>query len=517
MLTWIQRSPGFLLGTVVVVAALLGTPEPARAQGDMIDLTQATVWHSPADIASWPITTTITRLDMQPSGAPASGLSFQFSAKSTWPNYTPPGWTGPIVYTVWAVVKVNGQWHTAGFIQMWRDRASTGAPLLHKPGGICGSHNEFACNWAYSSRWGPISYTVSGYEPQANELVGFFVSAGNARDTGGVTSVRERSNVIAVNLPANDTGVFTFASGSSTLMSSIAIDVSGDGKADIGVWRPGTGTWFGLSSDNGYASGSSLAFGMNGDVPVVGDYDNDGKADLALWRPSSGVWSIKTSSSGFAQTLTIAWGSGSVNDVPVPADYDGDGKTDVAVWRPGNGTWYILLSGSGNASQILQWGSGALDDRPVPRDYDGDGKADIAVWWPGDGRWYIRRSSNGSSFTVQWGSGSVKDVPVPGDYDGDGRADIAVWRPGTGVWYVKTSGSSYASWYSAAWGSGALNDRPIVGDFDGDHRADLAVWRPGDGRWYVRTSGSNYTNGFTIAWGSGAVNDVPIGMNSLRR
>jgi hypothetical protein len=40
--------------------------------------------------------------------------------------------------------------------------------------------------------------------------MGFFVSAGNARGEGGVTSRRERSNVVVVPLPGGDNGSFGF-------------------------------------------------------------------------------------------------------------------------------------------------------------------------------------------------------------------------------------------------------------------------------------------------------------------
>lgn len=161
------------------------------APNDALNLGLASVYNSPADIASWPATATITRLEMS-----SAGLSFVFSQQGSWPDYTPPGWSGPIQYTVWAVVNIAGRWYTSGFIQMWRSRPSTGAPIL----------SDFARNWAYDARWGPMA----GYQPHVGEQMGFFVSAGNARGTSGVTSLRQRSNVVTVALPAGDTGVFTF-------------------------------------------------------------------------------------------------------------------------------------------------------------------------------------------------------------------------------------------------------------------------------------------------------------------
>src|SRR5579871_4496709 len=165
----------------------------ACAASDQMNLASAHVYNSPPDIASWPATGCITRLDMSSS----AGLSFQFTTYNTWPDYLPPGWDGPLEYTVWAVVNQSGTWNTSGFIQMWRGRPSTGGPILA----------EFARNWAYDSRWGPMA----GYQPHAGEQMGFFLSAGNARGVTTVTSVRERTNVVVVPLPAGDNGSFTFS------------------------------------------------------------------------------------------------------------------------------------------------------------------------------------------------------------------------------------------------------------------------------------------------------------------
>lgn len=170
-------------------------PVPATTSQDAIDLHQVSVYNSPADVANWPVTASITHLDMR---SPA-GLSFRFTAENSWPDYIPQGWTGPLQYTVWAVVNVNGRWATSGFIQMWKGRPSTGAPIL----------SDFAQNWVYDGRWG----TMAGYQPHPGEIMGFFLTAGDARGQGGATSVRERTNVVTVALPANDTGSFDFASG----------------------------------------------------------------------------------------------------------------------------------------------------------------------------------------------------------------------------------------------------------------------------------------------------------------
>jgi hypothetical protein len=274
----------------------------------------------------------------------------------------------------------------------------------------------------------------------------------------------------------------------------ILTDVDGDGKGDLTVFRPASGTWFTLPSSTGFAAGTATAFGLHGDLPVPGDYDGDGKSDLAIYRPGDRTWYLRLSGTG--ATVSYAWGLGT--DVPVPGDYDGDGRTDLAVYRPSTGVWAILTSSSNYVSSLaIQWG--LRTDIPVPSDYDGDGTTDVAVFRPSNGTWYIRKSSTGgaSNLTVPWGSAG--DVPVPGNYDGDRIADVAFFRPSNGTWYINQSTTSFTGSVLYQWGLGG--DVPAPADYDGDGKTDIAVFRPGNGTWFVKQSTTGFTTSAIYQWG----------------
>jgi hypothetical protein len=167
---------------------------PANDSLDAIDLNQAIILNSPRDFASWPITTKINAISMGPGGV---GVAFdKKEGPGRWPDVVPPGWDGPLQYTLGMALNINGQWYASTVVEFWYGLDASGGPP-----------SQFASNWFYDEiRWAPMTY----HQPRPGELIGFFVCEGDCRNNplGSVSPLRERSNVVLVPMPANDSGSF---------------------------------------------------------------------------------------------------------------------------------------------------------------------------------------------------------------------------------------------------------------------------------------------------------------------
>jgi hypothetical protein len=167
------------------------------APNDSINLSQATILNSPRDLANWPATTSITRLDIR-----ASGVHVEFSKKDgpgRWPDFTPPGWGGPLQYTLGMALNIDNRWYASTPIEFWYGLDRSGGPP-----------SQYALNWFYDpGRWAPMTF----HQPAVGEIIGFFVCAGDCRnrsDSSG-SPVKERSNVVLVPMPTDAGALYTFS------------------------------------------------------------------------------------------------------------------------------------------------------------------------------------------------------------------------------------------------------------------------------------------------------------------
>jgi hypothetical protein len=173
------------------------TPAPPTGPtGDAVPLSSMIIRDSPMTLGSWPITTLLRVVDIR-----ADGIHVEFSKQSgpgRWPDWTPPGWDGPLQYTLGMALNIGGQWYASAPIEFWYGLDRSGGPP-----------SQYALNWFYApGRWAPMTT----HQPAVGETIGFFVCAGDCRGRvdGHGSPVKERSNVVMVQMPTDAGARFTF-------------------------------------------------------------------------------------------------------------------------------------------------------------------------------------------------------------------------------------------------------------------------------------------------------------------
>jgi hypothetical protein len=163
------------------------------------DMRNAIILNSPAEMGYWPETGRITSVNFT-----VEAFEVDFTKRDgpdRWPDFTPPGWSGSLQYTLGMCVNPSGnQWYCSAVVQFWHGRALSDST----PPSYVGR------NWFYDGRWNPIV----GYNPSNGEIVGLFAAAGNQRDQTfgfGLCPARcERTNVVLVPWHNDDAALYTF-------------------------------------------------------------------------------------------------------------------------------------------------------------------------------------------------------------------------------------------------------------------------------------------------------------------
>jgi len=283
----------------------------------------------------------------------------------------------------------------------------------------------------------------AGFDRVVNGRIDIGAFEGQGSVTGAVGVWRPSTRQFLLDANGNGTwdgtaagDTLTGAFGASTDRPVIG-DWNGDGSDDVGVWRPGdrkfrldgngNAVWDGPTGGDA----TTAAFGASADLPVAGDWNGDGRAEVGVWRPSPRQFMLDANGNGkwdgaaAGDTLTPAFGVST--DRPVIGDWNGDGKDEVGVWRPSTRQFMLDTNGNGGwdgtvGLDTLTGAFGASTDRPVIGDWNGDGKDDVGVGRPSDGKFRLDANGNrlwegpaGGDVTTA-AFGVATDIPVAGTW-----------------------------------------------------------------------------------------------------
>jgi hypothetical protein len=149
--------------------------------------------------------------------------------------------------------------------------------------------------------------------------------------------------------------VFYFGLNSDTFVVG---DWNGSSNTKIGVVRQGSNgvaVWSLDTNGNGvFDSGDSVfSYGLNSDTFITGDWTGSGHAQIGVVRQTaSGVlqWVLNTSGGGSFGGGDTVYNFGLNGDVPVVGDWTGSGKTEIGVVRKmpdGSAMWVLDSNGDG--------------------------------------------------------------------------------------------------------------------------------------------------------------------------
>ncbi len=286
-------------------------------------------------------------------------------------------------------------------------------------------------------------------------------------------------------------GVFTdetaarLPSGWTSWWAALAIDVDGDGAADLvegaGVLRNnGAGVFL-----------PSTAIALPTDEFVLsiagGDLDGDGDADLVFgareFVDGHDHLLLGDGSGGFVDVspARLAYRSAYASDL-VSGDFDGDGDIDLfstgqqacGLWRNDGSGWFTDVSKL-FLPHLPSWTSAS---KAAALDADGDGDLDLVVVGPGQS--VLLRNNGGGTFTLA-PAGSLPQWYVPpeviasGDLDGDGDIDLVYGLSMSGAIVLDNRAGRFVPTSQIPFSFGL---RPTValaiGDIDGDGDLDIA-------------------------------------------
>ncbi|MCL1601270.1 MAG: bifunctional metallophosphatase/5'-nucleotidase [Actinomycetia bacterium] len=139
-------------------------------------------------------------------------------------------------------------------------------------------------------------------------------------------------------------------------------DFNGNGFDTVSVYRPSNQTFYiinelGVDGGGLGAADFDFVFGLDGDMPIAGDWNGDGTDTIGVFRPSTGeTLQRNTNSAGPADTTLLF---GDAGDAPFYGDWDGHGTDTPGVFRSPEAKMYLRNENTtGGADESFFFGTG---------------------------------------------------------------------------------------------------------------------------------------------------------------
>jgi hypothetical protein len=137
---------------------------------------------------------------------------------------------------------------------------------------------------------------------------------------------------------------------------------------------------------------TSFVFGQSKDTPLVGDWNGDGKDDVGVFRPSNATFYFRNAAGGSSSRKF-----GSVSSFPVVGDWDGNGRFEPGVYDPATTTFKLMRGGT---VQTVKLGTKA--SLPVVGYWNAGLTSDLGVWDGATGT-FLKRYTATRVTSIQFG------------------------------------------------------------------------------------------------------------------
>lgn len=242
--------------------------------------------------------------------------------------------------------------------------------------------------------------------------------------------------------------------------------------------------WFGFAriSGNGAYRAYALLHDRRSLCPLNNAVDTP-KSVYTVFR--RGEWTVDSSKTGVWEPADRVFRFGVEGDLPVSGDWDGSGTTRAGVFR--NGQWYLDSNNNGQWDPgDRQFSFGVPGDLPVVGDWNHTGGSKVGVFR--NGVWILdwTGTQRYGPESRQFHFGAPGDIPVTGDWDGSGVTRIGVYRHG--VWILDMNGNFQFDSGDKVVSFGLSGDQPVTGDWNGLGVTRLGLFR--NGQWILDSNGN---------------------------